>query len=335
MKASEYRWAGAATLFSILAIVLANQHRVGTREVRETRQQIVTLRAAADRLQRSSVAAPVTEEAEEESAQTASGSPPVSTRVAYPDEIEFGNPEERDRARRIALSKMYAEPEARALLRAEAIEGLRSYHPGVAQKLGLSPDEEDRLMEVLAESQLNSAERSRGDDSVYASDFESYQQMLDAEILAHLGQTKLNAFKRYRESIGERREVGQFRAALPEKEDLTPDAAERLIDALAQERARMQAEQKQRPREPGKGGFGMYFRGGRGVTFDPKDGDTALTEAREQLEEQDERMQKAAESVLNPPQQKAYAEFVRERRDERIEMIESTLREQAAAARSD
>jgi hypothetical protein len=335
MKASEYRWAAAATLFSILAIVLANQHRVGTREVRETRQQIVTLRAAADRLQRSSVAAPVTEEAEEESAQTASGSPPVSKRVTYPDEIEFGNPEERDRARRIALSKMYAEPEARALLRAEAIEGLRSYHPGVAQKLGLSPDEEDRLMEVLAESQLNSAERSRGDDSVYASDFESYQQMLDAEILAHLGQTKLNAFKRYRESIGERREVGQFRAALRDEEALAPEAAERLIDALAEERARMQAEREQRQREPGEGNFGMYFSSGRVVSVDPKGGNSALAKARDQLEEQDERMQKAAESILNSAQRKAYADFVRERREGIIATIESTLREQEAAARGE
>lgn len=334
MTTSEYRWVAAAALLSILAVILANELRAGGREARETRERVVSLRATAERLERSpvSVPAPVADETDEVAQAPTSSA--VRKQVPYPDEIEIGNPKERDRARAIALAKMHAEPESRALLLAEGRESLRSMYPGLAEQLHISPDEEDRLLEMLAERQLQYHEKREDGESIDYSDFQTHQQILDTETLAQLGEAKFKAFERYRETRMEREEVRKFRDTLDAADDLSAAAAERLVDTFAQETARIQAEAQQKQQQHRESFFGMGFAGGS-VTIDPTRGESALADAREQLEEQDRRIEKVAEPILTAQQRTAFKSFLRERRDTYMAYVEESVRDQLAIARQD
>jgi hypothetical protein len=308
-------WVVTIIVLATAAAVLQQQLRAERQEMHREHERIVVLQSHASELRRPSSAIPA-----------ASADEPAPDAPAAEQSFRSGGPQadsrqERALAQRRVRRKMYAEPASRALLIADEKERQREAHGGLAEALDLSPDEEDRLLAVLAENDLRMMERAGGGD--FTSHFESEQQKSDLELLAQLGQAKYAEFKRYQDSMAERQEVALFRRDLEEADDLTADAAERLIRALAEERARIGAQERE---ISGERRMSFGFGDGRSVSIGVEDEGHELEEAREQLEEQDQRRESIAAPLLTTAQRAAYAEFLRGRRSANLARIETSLR---------
>lgn len=124
--------------------------------------------------------------------------------------------------------------------RAAAIrKAVPAQYPDIARELNLTPQETERLFDVIARQQSEAPGRTL---FAAAGDNDGKQRANEAELSAVLG-SKFRPFRKYQESLPIRRQVIQLQRALAGSgADLGEAKARSLIAALATEQARINQE---------------------------------------------------------------------------------------------
>jgi hypothetical protein len=310
MSTADRVWGVAAIVLGTSAAILAGLVWSERRDVRADLDRVTVLKTQAH------VDAPA-----RHSAGASAQSSATDSKAGKEDRNAMR--EERRRALYAARMKVYSDPESRSLMHAQHKSEMRTSHPDMAQRLKLSAEEEDQLLDLLANHQLKLFTDPRSASRM--GHFELQQQMLEAEIEARFGSTKFREYQAYEYSLPERQGVRQFRGRLDEADDLTSEASERLIDALAGERRRaeVEANEKAQARAHEARGATMMFGSamGRPLWIDTG-ADAPLESASEELQEHDRQLEKVASPLLNVAQRKAFTEHLDEARESSLAQIE-------------
>jgi len=173
------------------------------------------------------------------------------------------DPDERVKRQLVEFSKRFleqiADPARRAAMLAERRRGARTQYPRIAERLGLAPDEYERLLDLLAEQDFGYQERmSRcvlDPECNYRNFNRDDAKSRPLQIADLLGGDRAQRFEEYQNSLSEREIVTQLRARLTDNAYLSSELSESLILALADERARFEAEMRQTGTNTA--GFGM------------------------------------------------------------------------------
>lgn len=228
--------------------------------------------------------------------------------------------------------KRYLEGEARFLediadpaRRAELLDQMkltvRAPLPRVAQHLGLTDDEADRLFTLLAEQQLQAHERQARcvtqPDCNYRGYAPADAERQQQETNALLGSERHEKFKQFQESMSERQAVTALRSNLPDRAFLNDQRAEELVSALYDERTQFQNEAMQRG--TGFSGYGT----GSGMLYVGDQG--SLDERIAAARRYSERLRGRAAQVLTAEQAKIFNQS----QDELLASLREMLRNQA------
>jgi hypothetical protein len=226
------------------------------------------------------------------------------------------------RAYEAADRRMYADPRARAAMRLTGKSLQRQQHPDLARVLGLSAEEEDRFLELLAEQQIAWLERSARKDGryiIHGGEYEEAQRARDVEHMAMLGADKYQRFQRYRETRLDRTRVRQFRRQLDPKDDLTDESGERLIDVLAAAR-----EKDKRSMDETRDGR-VLMSTHVGITLYGEPDEENLEKEAARLEETDGRLAAETSVILNATQQRHFIDYLRRSRESVLAMAKENF----------
>jgi len=138
-----------------------------------------------------------------------------------------------------------ADPARRLDLIAATKANLNAEYQRLAQVVGLSAEENERLLDYLAEQPVTAREgflRCRADLSQNPESCPIDLGPLDENLLALLGPARQKRFEKYLTSLQERRLVSRVRGVLPDDQFLSDDKADQLIAALSEENERRAAE---------------------------------------------------------------------------------------------
>jgi hypothetical protein len=266
-------------------------------------------------------------------------SPPAATFTAVPQAaLAFAGPRVRDmrmdpemrqrvQANFEQQQNMLKDPEYRELMRSQQKLGMKRMYGDMETMLGLSKDEAERVLDVLAEHQLRSMEQrpimpvmdgSQPDEATIREQqrvFEETKRKNDAEIAAALG-PKYSEWQGYQQSMWSRSQVMRLRETLAGTEEpLRQDQVKPLVQALAREQQQMQTNTMRSQIPPG----------GRMTQ------ETQLRMQEEWLErtaQSHERIRNSVSSLLTPSQ----LQQLQEQQDQERKMQELNLRMQRARA---
>jgi Spy/CpxP family protein refolding chaperone len=231
---------------------------------------------------------------------------------------------EENRRRYLEAEGRFLEEMADPARRAELLEqmklSVRAPLPRVAQHLGLTDEEADRLFTLLAEQQLQARESQAScvtqPDCNYRGFSSADAQTQQQEMNALLGPEKLQKFRQFQESMSERQAVAALRSNLSDGAFLNDQRAEDLVSALYEERARFQSEAQQRG--TGFSGYGT----GSGMLFVGDQG--SLDERVAAARRYSDRLRERAAQVLTPEQAKSFNQM----QDELLANLREMLRNQ-------
>lgn len=229
--------------------------------------------------------------------------------------------------------RMLKDPEYRELMRQQQIDGMQHMYGDLEMMLGLSHEEAQRVLGVLAEQQLRSMEQqrpwamdgSRPDETQLREQQRVFQELKrtnDAELAQVLG-SKFSEWESYQQSMGARSQVTQLRQVLATSDEpLRQDQIKPLVAAIAREQ---QAE----------------MNAARGRTFPGRFGDPEAQlrmqeEWAQQRVESQRRIRDSVSSLLTPAQmQRLEEQHERERRSFDMQMRMQRARMKEAEARGE
>ena len=140
------------------------------------------------------------------------------------------------------------DPEKRSKALAEARKSHEREFP--RQLLDVDDDDYIRLLDTLATSDLRYAEAIYHCNTNPTCDLQSaistQMKANRQELVGILGDEKTQRLENYRDNYMERNSVASFRSGLPDSMPLSDAQAEKLVDALGEERRRMVKEWQQR-----------------------------------------------------------------------------------------
>jgi hypothetical protein len=153
-----------------------------------------------------------------------------------------------------ARRRMLQDPRERELLRAQARSEARAANMDLAHELQLTDKEYDRLIELLAEHQLQMADAfNRGDGNISSDvsyDFNALRERLAQEVEALLGYERAQQYATFEDSRQVRTQVRRLRGRLSEGDALTDEQNQRLVAALQKQRLSFnEAMQRRVPKE--------------------------------------------------------------------------------------
>jgi hypothetical protein len=195
------------------------------------------------------------------------------------------------------------EPQGREEMRAEHRIMFRNMYPGVDKFLGLSAEQLSQFMDLMADQQIGAQEKHArcmldpdcSPQNAYAGENHAL------EISAFLGPDRSQKFETYKNTMGEREAISQLRNRLSDNSRLSDDTAERLVTALAEERAAMH-------RESAASGSGMHSFGmGAGTLFAPAEG--SFESRYEAARQNSQRLRDRAAQHLNAEQMRTFNEM--------------------------
>jgi hypothetical protein len=315
MTKSEICWLSAAIALALLSCALGLQRDSTREQTYEAFTRLTAVRERANELER--VARTPLAKAPDRKADAPMPTKTPSTEARATDVQQTLR--EAQEAVEAAQRKMYADPEARAILHAAERAHVRSTHPDLARVLGLSPEEEDQLLHVLAEQDVRQRQRYAVTRDFSTVDFEDMQRSREPERMAVLGAQKYALFERYTETLPERMRVRRFAAQLDEQDRLQDEATERLIVALAAERKVREEKQQQRT---GDSRMSVYA---LGVGVVVEQGDDGLQKAAADLEDFDRRRVAAAAPVLNASQLRQFTRYLDRLREAALANVAESL----------
>jgi hypothetical protein len=134
------------------------------------------------------------------------------------------------------------------MLRAQMRANFKRMNSDIGEKLGLSREDANKLIDLMIDQQMDMVDRSRqaraGDltPEQRAAQYAAQQEKNTAEIAALIGADKLDAYKAYQESMPARQEVDMLSRQLEANDlGLSKDQRDRMVTALAEERKRVPA----------------------------------------------------------------------------------------------
>jgi len=147
------------------------------------------------------------------------------------------DPTEYQRQQSRQLLEQLADPASRARLLEESRVSVRNAYPWIAERLKLSPEEYDKLIEALARSNLEAREayaKCTADPGCDLNTFGRQGYELQTQPLAELlGPERFRQFETYQQTMNERETVLNLRGRLPDQAHLSTEASETLVNALA------------------------------------------------------------------------------------------------------
>ena len=195
------------------------------------------------------------------------------------------------------------EPQGRDEMRAEHRLMFRNMYPSLDRFLGLSADEHVALLNLMADQQIGLQEKHARcimDSSCSLQSLSYSGESHGREVGDFLGEDRARKFDAYRNTLSEREAVSQLRNRLPENSRLSPDAAEHLIIALAEERAALH-------REAVVSGNGIHSYGlGAGMLFAPAEG--SVESRHEGARQNSQRLRDRAAQHLDSEQMRVFNE---------------------------
>lgn len=219
-----------------------------------------------------------------------------------------------DKSVREALARdelsRYTDPVRRAALVTRAKVELRGPFIGTAKAVGLTAEEEARLLDLLVDQHLRLQEayaRCNLDMTIdcgrkrFARDQEEAKQ----EQLAMLGADRFERFDRFRDSFAERHQTQELRSRLPESEALSDAQAEQLAGTLYEERRKFTDEAKERGDDLGI----LAMDSGQILTGVARTAPDRNAAALQSGEEFSRRMRERAAEVLTSSQMKTYEQI--------------------------
>jgi len=232
--------------------------------------------------------------------------PRASTPQSVNKEIQESPPGklQADHSRRVL--RMLENPEEREGMLVETKMMMRNSYPRIAQTIGLSSEESERLFTLLALQQMDAQERYARctlQPGCNLADGTGFQNDPRAqEITELLGADRQQQFESYKNTLMERESVAHLRTRLSDASRLPDASAEALISVLADERQKIH--QEAAARGVGMNGFGT----GVGVIFSASDASTADAQfASAQANSQ--RMRERAAEVLTGEQLRVFNEM--------------------------
>jgi hypothetical protein len=150
-------------------------------------------------------------------------------------------------AERDVQRRVNADPAYRGILLSARRAGLQSQHPRLAAELGLSKDEEERFLDLLAEQSLRETEMMRkqlpGDQQEWRKKLFAQQEQVRREFL---GGQRFELWREYVNSAGARSLVSELRTQLATTSSpLREEQIKPLVKALAEEQQRHWAEREE------------------------------------------------------------------------------------------
>jgi hypothetical protein len=120
------------------------------------------------------------------------------------------------------LGNMMKDPAMREMLREQQKVAINMMYAGLFKDLKLSPEEKDRLKDILTEAQMKNMENAQGilgGNKEGAGDgtqkrFEDGKKEVDAQIKALLGDERYAYYEDYQKNLGERMQVDQLKTQL-------------------------------------------------------------------------------------------------------------------------
>jgi len=202
--------------------------------------------------------------------------------------------------------KMLADPAQREGMLLEQKMMMRNMYPRLAQAIGITNEEAERLFTLLARQQIEAQEwyaRCMLDSNCNVQDAGPDQTERGAQDIADLlGAERQQQFEAYKNTLMERESVVQLRSRLADANHLPDERAEALIAALADERQKIHMEAAQRG--SGMNGFGT----GVGVIFSASDAATPEAQI-ESAQANSRRMRARAAEVLDAEQLRVFDEM--------------------------
>jgi hypothetical protein len=245
----------ANVVLAAAAVVFGSGCFVLFRDLSTERNRVYALEAQVARLQRE-MKAPEPVSSDKETAPTsdpgaeavaakpaASSSTSASSTPAATKSVAAERSAERAEWRRVL-----ADPAYREAMRAEQRLRLKPQYPELAAELGLSQDEADRFLDLLAEQSLRDSESAMeekpGEDPQQR--IRKRHEQAENERRAFLGEERFRAWTEYVNSAGARALVSDLRAQLATSSSpLREDQSKPLVKALAAEHQRHWAERQQ------------------------------------------------------------------------------------------
>ncbi len=121
------------------------------------------------------------------------------------------------------VAKMFKDPEMKKVMRTQQGMGIRMMYGDLAKELGLSPTEADKVMELLADRQMDASEKAmkamdgaEKDPAKLAQAGQEAQQAVtdyDAKLTAALGPAKMAKLNEYERTLGDRMAMQQYTAS--------------------------------------------------------------------------------------------------------------------------
>jgi hypothetical protein len=120
------------------------------------------------------------------------------------------------------LGTMMKDPAMREMMREQQKVGINMMYAGLFKDLNLSPEEKEKLKDILTDAQMKNMESAPGlfggNKETAAADagkvFEEAKKHTDAELKALLGDERYAYFEDYQKNLGERMQVDQLKTQL-------------------------------------------------------------------------------------------------------------------------
>ena len=239
--------------------------------------------------------------------------PPVVQQTFTPPLAQAESKEADEKNMQVELSrrtlKMLTDPAQREGMLLEQKMMMRNMYPRLAQSIGMTNEEADRLFTLLAQQQIDFQEkfaRCAVDPNCNERDGGLNQTDPSAQEIANLlGADRQQQFEAYKNTLMERESVVQLRTRLPDASRLPDERAEALVAALADERQKIHMEAAQRG--AGMNGYGT----GVGVVFSASDAATPEAQL-ESAQANSRRMRARAAEVLDTEQLRVFDEMQEE-----------------------
>jgi len=261
--------------------------------------------------------------AQQDQVRLPAAAPPVAHQAVTPSLTHAGSKEADAKNMQVEMSrrtlKMLTDPTQREGMLLEQKMMMRNMYPRLAQSIGMSNEEAERLFTLLAQQQIDFQEKFAGctiDPTCNVQEFGRNQTDPTAQQIADLlGADRQQQFEAYKNTLMERESVVQLRSRLPDASRLPDERAEALIAALADERQKIHMEAAQRG--AGMNGYGS----GIGMIFSASDAATFEAQL-ESAQANSRRMRERAAEVLDAAQLRVFDEM----QDELMISMQNQLR---------
>jgi hypothetical protein len=254
--------AATAVGLGLLSLHLVNRLREGDATIAELKTQVESLQGQVAAIPRFAVApvspAPlgVTEIPPKETPKTAaapSSTPQTTAAVTsmLPSPLSNEDRMRVMREHRERQRQLMQDPEYRDAMRTQSRSNLARQYPGVIQEMGLDPQQADDFFNMLADQQMRSSEQmgplwdadaaEKSDPAALQDRHRKIQQAAaemqrqnEAELASRFGQGKLQAWKEYQSTVGQRYQLENMRTTLAAQGlPLGDDVSKPMLKALA------------------------------------------------------------------------------------------------------